>query len=72
MNSRGLSISLICSEDVADTTSILSSWDQLYSNLLNVNKNYSLEESEICTGELDISEPSLLEVELAIKTLTNT
>ena len=34
---------------VADTTSILSRWEQFYSNLLNVNQSTNLEGSEIYT-----------------------
>jgi hypothetical protein len=45
---------------VADTTSILSRWEQFYSNLLNVNQNTNLEKP-------DIPEPSLIEVERAIE-----
>jgi len=44
---------------VADTSSILSRWEQFYSNLLNVNQSSSLEESEIYTVKPDIPEPSL-------------
>ena len=32
---------------VADTTSILSRWEQFFSNLLNVNQSTSHEESDI-------------------------
>jgi hypothetical protein len=32
---------------VADTTSILITWEQFYSNLLNVNQSTDLEESKI-------------------------
>ena len=52
---------------VADTTSILSRWDQFLSNLLNVNQSTNLEGSEIYTVEPDIPEPSLIEVKLAIE-----
>ena len=47
---------------VADTTSILSRWEQFFSNLLNVNQNTSHEGSEVYTEEPDIPEPSLIEV----------
>ena len=47
---------------VADTTSILSRWEQFYSNLLNVDQNPNQKGSEIHTVEPDISEPSLIEV----------
>ena len=50
---------------VADTTSILSRWEDFFSYLLNVNQSTSYEGSEIYTAELDIPEPSLIEVELA-------
>ena len=49
----------------ADTTSILSRWEQFFNNLLNVNWSTSHEGSEIYTAERDIPEPSLTEVELA-------
>ena len=52
---------------VANTTSILSRWEQFYSNLLNVNQSTNLEGSEINIVEPDIPEPSL--VELAIENL---
>ena len=35
---------------VADTTSILSRWEQFFSNLLNVNQNNNHEGSEVCTA----------------------
>ena len=54
---------------VADTTSILSRMEQFFSNLLNVNQSSSNEGSEEYTAEPDIPEPSLIEVELAIKKL---
>ena len=34
---------------VADTTSILSRWEQLFSNLLNINHRTSHEGSEVST-----------------------
>ena len=52
---------------VADTTSILSRWEQFFSNLLFVNQSTSHEGSEVYTEEPDIPEPSLIEVELAIE-----
>ena len=54
---------------VADTTSILSRWEQFISNLLNVNHSSSHEDSEVYTAEPDIPEPSLIEIELAIDML---
>ena len=54
---------------VADTTSILSRWEQFFSNLLNVNQSISHEGSEVYTAEPDIPEPSLIEVELPIEKL---
>jgi len=54
---------------VPHTTSILSRWEQFFSNLLNVNLSTSHEGSEIHTAESDIPEPSLIEVELAIDKL---
>ena len=50
---------------VADTTRILSRWEQFFSNLLNV----SHEGSEVYTAEPDIPEPSPIEVELALEKL---
>ena len=50
-----------------ERTSILHGLEQFCSNLLNVNKITSLLENGIYTAELDILEPSLLEVELAIE-----
>ena len=47
---------------VADTTSILSRWEQFLSNLLNVDQCNSHEESEVYTAEPDIPELSLTEV----------
>ena len=41
---------------VVDSTSILSRWEQFYSNLLNVNQSTSHEGSEICTAKTDIPE----------------
>ena len=43
---------------VADTTSILSRWEQFFCNLLNVNKSTSHEGSEVYTAEPDIPETS--------------
>ena len=54
---------------MADTTSILSRWEQFYSNLLNVNRSTNFEGSEIYTVEPDITEPSIVEVEIAIENL---
>ena len=54
---------------VADPTSILIRWEQLFSNLLNVNENTNNEGSEICTAEPVIPEPSLIEVEFTIENL---
>ena len=54
---------------VADTTSILSRWEQFFSNLLNVNQSTSHGRSEVYTAEPGIPEPSLIEVELAIEKL---
>ena len=48
---------------VADKTSILSRWEQFFSNLLNVNQSTSHEGSEVYTVEPDIPEPSLIEVD---------
>ena len=56
---------------VADTTSILSRWEQFFSNLLNVNQSISHEGSEEHTAEPDIPEPSLIEVELTLEKLKN-
>ena len=47
---------------VAGTTSILSRWEQLFSNLLNDNQSTSHGGSEVFTAEPDIPEPSLIEV----------
>ena len=47
---------------VADTTSILNRWEQLFSNLLNISQSTSQEVNEIYTTEPDIPEPSLIEV----------
>ena len=52
---------------VADTTSILSGWEQFFSNLLYVNKIINYEGSEIFFAEQNIPEPSLIEVELAMR-----
>ena len=49
---------------MADTTSVLSTWEQFHSNLSNINESTNLEESEIYTVEPHIPEPSLVEVEL--------
>ena len=54
---------------LTDTTSILSRWEQFFSNLLNVNQSSSLKGGEIYTIEPDIPEPSLVEVELTIENL---
>ena len=54
---------------VADTNSILSRWEQFYSNLLNINRSTNLEGSEIYTVEPDIPEASLVQVELAVEDL---
>ena len=51
---------------VADTSSILSRWEQF---LLNVNQSTSLEGSEVYTSEPDIPEPSLIEVAHTIEKL---
>ena len=47
---------------VADTTSILSRWEQFFSNLLNINQSTSHEGSEIYIAEPDILELRLKEV----------
>ena len=52
---------------VADTTSILSRWEQFFSNLLNANHSTTHNRREIYTAEPDILEPSL--VEFAIENL---
>ena len=44
---------------VADTTSILSRWEQFFSNLLNVNQSTSHDGSEVYSTEPDIPEPNL-------------
>ena len=49
----------------AEITSMLFRWRQFYSNLLNVNQSTSHEGSELYTVEPDITEISLVEVELA-------
>ena len=49
---------------IADTTTMLSRWEQFYSNLLNANQSTSYEGSEIYTAEPEIPKPFLLEVEL--------
>jgi hypothetical protein len=49
---------------LADTTSILSRWEQFFSNTLNFNQSTSHEGSEVYTAE-----PSLIDVELAIENL---
>ena len=54
---------------VGDTTSILSRWEQFFSNLLNVNQISSHEWSEVYTTEPDSPESSLIEVELVIEKL---
>ena len=54
---------------VAYTTSLLSRWEQFFSNLLNVNQSTSHKGSEVYTAEPDIPEPSFIEVELAIEKL---
>ena len=54
---------------VAYTTSILSRWEQFFSNLLNVNQSTSYKRSEVYTAVPGIPEPSLIEVELAIEVL---
>ena len=54
---------------LADTTSILSIWEQFFSNLLNVNQSTSHGGSEVYTAEPDIPEPSLIGVEHAIEDL---
>ena len=41
---------------VADTTSMLSRWEQFFSNLLNVNQSTSHEGSEVYTSEPDSPE----------------
>ena len=48
---------------------ILSRWEQFNSNLLNVKQSTNLEGSEIYNEESDISELSLVEVELAVENL---
>ena len=52
---------------VADTTCILSRWEQFCSNLLNINQSTSLEGSELHTAEPDIPVSNLLEVEPTIE-----
>ena len=54
---------------VANTTSILSRWEQFYSHLLNVNQSTNLNVSEIYTVEPDIPEPCVVEAEFAIDNL---
>ena len=49
-----------------DTTSILSRWEQFYSNVLNFHRISSLDGPGIYTAKPDIPELSLLEVEMPI------
>ena len=56
---------------MADTGSILSRQEQFFSNLLSVKRSTSYEESEAYTAELDLTEPSLIKVKLAIEDLKN-
>ena len=54
MNSRRACAFVIKKHDgtiVADTTSILSRWEQFFSNLLNINQSTSHEGSEVYTAE---------------------
>ena len=72
MNSRrAINLTLIIMKHdgtmVANTTSILSRWEQFFSNLLNVNQSTSHEGSEVYTAEPDIPESNLIEVEVAIR-----
>ena len=46
-----------------------NTWEQFFSNLLNIPQSTSHEGSEVYTAEPDIPEPSLIEVELAIEKL---
>ena len=57
---------------VTDTASILSRWEQFFSNLLNFNQITNHEGSEIYMAEPDIPEKSLSGVELAIEDLKKT
>jgi hypothetical protein len=49
--------------------SILSGWEEFFSNSLNVNRSTSHKGSEVYTAEPDIPEPSLIKVELAVEKL---
>ena len=57
---------------VADAISILNRCGEFCSSFTIFNHSTSIEGSEICTAEAAIPDPSLLEVELVIKTLKNT
>jgi hypothetical protein len=46
---------------VADTTDMLSRWEQFFSNLLNFNQSTNHEGSEIFVAEEVIPQPSLIE-----------
>ena len=54
---------------VADTSSILSRWEQFFINLLNPNQSTCQEGSELYTAEPDIPDPTLIKIELAIEKL---
>ena len=54
---------------VADTNTMLSRWEQFCSNLLNVNQSTRFEGSEVYSVEPDITESTLLEVELTTNSM---
>ena len=56
-------------ELLSDSNSILNRWKNYFSQLLNVHKGNNVGEIQIQTAEPLISEPTLLEVEIAIEKL---
>jgi hypothetical protein len=54
---------------VADSQSIMARWRNYFSQILNVHVVSDVRQAEIHTAELLVSEPSALEVELAIEKL---
>jgi len=53
-------------ELVADPHSVMARWRNYFSQLLNVHEDNDVKQAEIHTVEPLVSEPSALEVELAI------
>ena len=54
---------------IADSRSILDRWKNYFDQLLNVHAEQDIEDDDLQTVEILVTEPSVLEVEMAIDKL---